>query len=82
MPFPDSFDYLDIGNKHFEMGSYEEAIRCYEKVLSIDVIYIKAIYRMGKAYRALKNYEKQWNVLKSCLTLIPMMWKPQKILSG
>ena len=71
MPFPDSFDYLNIGNRHYEMESYEEAIRCYEKVLSIDVIYIKAIYRMGEAYRELKNYEKAMDCFEIVLGLDP-----------
>jgi len=71
MPFPDPFDYLNIGNRHFEVENYEEAIRCYEKVPSIEVIYIKAIYRMGQAYRELKNYEKAMDCFEIVLDLDP-----------
>jgi superkiller protein 3 len=71
MPFPDPLDYLNIGNSHYEMESYEEAIRSYEKIPSIDAVYINGMFRMGEAYSALKNYEKAMDCFEIVLDLDP-----------
>jgi len=71
MPFPDPLDWLNIGNRHYDMENYEEAIRSYEKIPSIDAIYITAIFKMGEAYIKLKNYDKARQCFEIVLDLDP-----------
>ena len=71
MPFPDPLDWLNIGNRHYDMESYEEAIRSYEKIPSIDAIYITAVFKMGKAYNELKDHEKAMQCFEIVLDLDP-----------
>jgi len=71
MPFPDPEHYLKIGDKHYEMENYEGAIRSYEKIPSIDTLYIHAIFKMGEAYSELKNYEKARQCFEIVLDLDP-----------
>ena len=71
MPFPEPLDWLNIGNRHYDMENYEEAIRSYEKIPSIDAIYITAIFKMGEAYIKLKNYNKARQCFEIVLDLDP-----------
>lgn len=71
MPFPDPLDWLNIGNRHYDMEAYEEAIRSYEKIPSIDAIFITAIFKMGKAYDELKKHEKALQCFEIVLDLDP-----------
>ena len=70
-PFPDPSHYLAIGNKHYEMENYEGAIRSYENIPSIDTLYIHAIFKMGEAYRELKDYNKAIQCFEIVLDLDP-----------
>lgn len=70
-PFPSPLDWYNIGNRHFEMENYEEAIRSYEKIPSIDAIYITAMFKMGDAYNMLENHEKAMQCLEIVLDLDP-----------
>ena len=71
MPFPDPEHYLKIGDKHYEMENYEGAIRSYEKIPSIDTLYIHAMFKMGEAYRELKDYDKAIQCFEIVLDLDP-----------
>ena len=71
MPFPDPLDWLNIGNRHFKMENYEEAIRSYEKIPTIDPVYINAIFKMGESYRMLNNVEKAIQCFEIVLDLDP-----------
>ncbi len=70
-PFPDPSHYLQIGNRHYEMENYESAIRSYERIPSIDTLYIHAMFRMGEAYRKLNDYNKAMQCFEIVLDLDP-----------
>jgi tetratricopeptide (TPR) repeat protein len=71
MPFPDPLQWVLIGDQHYDTENYEEAIRSYERVPSIDAIYITAVFKMGKAYSELKDYEKAMQCFEIVLDLDP-----------
>ncbi len=70
-PFPDPSHYLQIGNRHFELENYEGAIRSYERIPSIDTLYIHAMFKMGDAYFELMDYSKAIQCYNIVLDLDP-----------
>ncbi|MCY7275162.1 MAG: tetratricopeptide repeat protein [Phormidesmis sp. CAN_BIN44] len=50
--------YLDLGNEHFKIENYKEAISCYRKAIEVNPNYAKAYIRSRLTRRKLEDYGK------------------------
>lgn len=64
-------DNLELGQKYYDQGNYEEAIIAYENVLDIEPKHVKARIGLAKSYAALEKVEKAAEVLVAGISLIP-----------
>ncbi len=64
-------DELDIANKHYNDGEYQNAIQFYNKHLEMKPADEIAIYNRGRAYEELGQYEKAVNNFLKVIEIDP-----------
>ena len=55
------------GNCHYQLGEFTDAIRCYEKTITIHQKYPKALYNMAVALAETAHYEEAIRSMTSVL---------------
>ena len=64
-------NYLNDGNKDFQIGKYQEAVIEFRNALQIDPRFAEAHYQLGRAYIALKNTNAAYRELRAAVDLNP-----------
>lgn len=63
--------YLDLGNKYFDKGKYNQASIMYRRALEKDKRYGRAYYKLGLTYLKQKNLTFAVNNLRRAVELLP-----------
>ena len=53
-----SFIHNNIGNVHFQLGHFNQAVKAYENALTIDSAYVASLYNLSVVYRELFRFEE------------------------
>ena len=63
--------FANMGDCYFNMNRFSDAVRFYEKALSLDKTYINAYYNLGGSYLMLNQVEKAGVVWRAGLAIQP-----------
>lgn len=68
-PEPAPTDWAQEASKQYELGSFSEAVRLYEKSIAVDGASFEAYYALGRCQAQLKQYGKSVKAFEQAIAL-------------